>query len=611
MSRAPLSARRRSATRWTAAGVASAAVLTLTGTWSAPAASAVVADAACPLAKPVAELAPDQPVHGLTVSRGTTPAPFTGTVVGVLHDGISLDVDMILVDLSSDAIDAAGGIWSGMSGSPVYADDGRLIGAVSYGLAFGPSKLAGVTPAADMQKLLSAVPGSTTGLAPTKVDLPARLETRLVSSGVATSSEAASGLTRLRLPLSITGLGSEQRLGLVAKALGRQRSQVTMAGRYSAAGEPAPLVAGGNVAAALSYGDVTAAGVGTVTAVCGGEVLAFGHPMLWSGPSQLSLHAASAVAVQDDPTFPPFKVANIDPRPIGTVTQDRMAGILGVPGATPATSDITSRVGMEDGVVRKGATHVVLPEAVPDLAFSHLLSNLDAVFNGVGKGTSRVRWTLTGTRANGRSFTVTRRDVVASNYDLTFESAWNLVNTLYTLQFNEFESISLDTVGVTSTLSRDYDRYTFKRAEVRRGGRWVPLTRRSGLVLPAASRQTFRVTLDSDHHGTLRATKRMWLSRDMAGRMGELQFTGGSNLNGGDEEDMYFFAEEGYPGQSSKSFDDVLAEVRTQPSNDDMLTELTFYNRRGRATQTLTRHQLTGLPVTGGLTVPVMVRPRH
>ena len=85
-------------------------------------------------------------VDGLTVSRGTEPEEFTGTVLGVLTDGISPGVDMIIADLDSPAIDAAGGIWQGMSGSPVYAEDGRLLGAVSYGLSYGPSPIAGITP---------------------------------------------------------------------------------------------------------------------------------------------------------------------------------------------------------------------------------------------------------------------------------------------------------------------------------------------------------------------------------------------------------------------------------------------------------------------------------
>src|SRR3954454_7416981 len=63
-----------------------------------------------------------------------------------------------------------------MSGSPVYAEDGRLIGAVSYGLAFGPSPVAGVTLAADMQQLLGDVPAST--LKPSRrVDIPERRRT--------------------------------------------------------------------------------------------------------------------------------------------------------------------------------------------------------------------------------------------------------------------------------------------------------------------------------------------------------------------------------------------------------------------------------------------------
>ena len=37
--------------------------------------------------------------------------------------------------------------------------------------------------------------------------------------------------------------------------------------------------------------------VGTVTAVCGDEVLAFGHPMSFTGPSTLTMHPADAVFI--------------------------------------------------------------------------------------------------------------------------------------------------------------------------------------------------------------------------------------------------------------------------------------------------------------------------
>ena len=118
------------------ASLTAAALVTGTATTAAIGSSAQAAPAAdCKAPYPVASLAGGQPVTGKTVSSGVTPAPFTGEVIGVLDDGIAPGLDMVIVDLDSPAISAAGGIWQGMSGSPVYAGDGRLIGAVAYGLA--------------------------------------------------------------------------------------------------------------------------------------------------------------------------------------------------------------------------------------------------------------------------------------------------------------------------------------------------------------------------------------------------------------------------------------------------------------------------------------------
>ena len=126
------------------------------------------ADPSCPAAFPVRRLREGQVLNGLTVDRGTTPAPFTATVIGVLDDGIAPGLDMILAEASSPAIDRAHGIWAGMSGSPVYAADGRLVGSVSYGLTFGASPIAGITPAAEMRKLLS---GGSAAAAPGEIEL--------------------------------------------------------------------------------------------------------------------------------------------------------------------------------------------------------------------------------------------------------------------------------------------------------------------------------------------------------------------------------------------------------------------------------------------------------
>jgi len=168
--------------RWASVAAGAALTVTVTGVGLAPAQSAT--DSSCPAPYPEASLTSGQPVHGLTVdgsagplgSAGATqPDTFTGTVLGVVNDGIAPGLDMIMVQLSSSEIDRVGGIWEGMSGSPVYAADGRLIGAVAYGLSSGPSPVAGVTPAADMEALLDQAPATAAAAPAARVAVPDRL----------------------------------------------------------------------------------------------------------------------------------------------------------------------------------------------------------------------------------------------------------------------------------------------------------------------------------------------------------------------------------------------------------------------------------------------------
>ena len=55
----------------------------------------------CAVAAPV-PAREGEAVHGLTVTQARRPTAFTGKVIGVLKDGIAPDVDMIMVELSSD-----------------------------------------------------------------------------------------------------------------------------------------------------------------------------------------------------------------------------------------------------------------------------------------------------------------------------------------------------------------------------------------------------------------------------------------------------------------------------------------------------------------------------
>src|SRR5262245_25254906 len=213
-----VSLRHRGKHRWPqralATGITALLVAGLSS-WVASSAAQGAAFDSCPDAFPVADLTDGMVATGLTVERGTTPDTFTATVLGVVDDGIATGLDLIIVDTDSPAIQRAGGIWAGMSGSPVYAADGRLIGAVAYSLSFGASSIAGITPAADMKEVLTR---ATALRAAKKVALPAALRQKLVASGAATAAQASAGMTQLAIPLGVSGL-NQNRLDKVTERL--------------------------------------------------------------------------------------------------------------------------------------------------------------------------------------------------------------------------------------------------------------------------------------------------------------------------------------------------------------------------------------------------------
>jgi hypothetical protein len=600
----------------TAVAAAATTALTLVslGT-SAPATSA--ADSACPAAIPVSEVAAaaaapgGMSVTGLTVSQGTTPEAFSGKVLGVLEDGIGPDFDMILARLTSPAIDEAEGIWQGMSGSPVYAPDGRLIGAVSYGLSFGSSPVAGITPAAEMQELLTATPAGTTArTAPRvaqqndEVAVPGKLQARMIASGGTSAGEADSGLSRLPLPLGVSGMVTAKRLKQVTKALDIDNVRVYTAGGVSAAAAAdataGEIVAGGNLAASLSYGDLSAIGVGTATAVCGDEVIAFGHPMNFSGPSTLSMHGASAIYVQEERVGAPFKVAN-PTAPVGSIIQDRMAGLLGVTGVIPETADVTSFVEVPNEKSRTGTTKISVPSVVPDIAAFHLLADQDRIFDGISGGRAAVGWTVTGERANGKSFTFSRSDRFANSFDISFEPVFDLADQLFQLQNNPFEKVKITNVSTRSVMRRDFQSYSLKKVQVRVSGTWKKLSQNRVLRLKAGTTKRFRMTLTSAELGPRTIKLAIPVPRKAAGKGGFLEIAGGNSFFGGEE------GIEG--GNSADSLDQLIRKLARAPRNDEILGNLFFFTRS--STMKRSDRKQAGAVVDGGFSVEVFAVPTH
>lgn len=477
----------------------------------------------CATPFPVADLSDGQAVTGLTVTHGTTPEEFTGEVLGVLDDGIAPGIDMIMVRLTSPEIDRVG-IWQGMSGSPVYAEDGRLIGAVAYGLAAGASPVAGVTPFADMDDYLGTPPATRVG-----VD---RGEARVIAAhGDVSAADAGDGFRQLPAPLGVAGLGARQ-LTLASEHAGKRtyvpRSAYAVGRASGDAAGPDTVVAGGNLAASLAYGDITTAAIGTATSVCGDRVVGFGHPVQRFGETTLTLHPADAIYIQED-LFAGFKLANLG-APAGTITQDRGTGITGVLGPLPDTADVTASL-TYDGRSRSGTSHVSVQtaDALASTTFYQFLANHDRVVDGMVDGSEVAGWTITGTGPDGAPFELSSTDRYVSEWDLSYEVGFALGDIVYALA--GIPGVTVTSVTTDTTVTDDATAYRISALERKVRGEWTKVDRRAEIPVRAGSTLALRAVITGGGDTTTLPIS-VKVPRRMAGEAGMIEVVGGQDLEG-------------------------------------------------------------------------------
>ncbi|MDP3892267.1 SpoIVB peptidase S55 domain-containing protein [Nocardioides sp.] len=590
MSPSPRVPRRVSARALTLTSGLAAAALTLGGTamLTAPVASSAPAIDDCPTAHPVEELTDAQPVTGLTVSKGTVPEEFEGEVIGVIDDGIAPDLDMIMVRLSSPEIDRVGGIWSGMSGSPVYAEDGRLIGAVAYGLSWGSSPVAGVTPYADMAEHLGSAPAARIAVSPR--------EARLIAARTSvTQAQAANGFRQLPVPVAAVGVG-QSRLDKVRKRLHTVSKAQATGGATAAAGAEA-IVAGGNIGATLTHGFITFGGVGTVTALCGDRVLGFGHPMAFAGKSTYGLNPASAVYIQEDSLGAPFKVANFAPA-VGTITDDRLAAIAGNLGAVPDAATLSSKAAY-DGRTRNALTSVYSDVVTADATYVQMMALLDRVYDGYTGGTAAQTWTVSGRRANGTPWSYTRGNRYRDANDLAWIAPEEVASEVWRL--SSFPGVKVDSV-TTDTTTVDDDR-VWKLAEVqhRVKGKWRKIERRERVV--ARPGKTLRLQAVLKTTGAKKVVPfALNIPKKVKGGQGMLRLHGGG-FSSFDFEEEFFF------GQPKGGLNAFLDSVKDELRNDQVQGNLSLIGQRGHVQREL-RSAILDRVVEGRAKVRIQISRR-
>ena len=111
--------------------------------------------------------------------------------------------------------------------------------------------------------------------------------------------------------------------------------------------------------------------------------LAFGHPLAFSGKVTYGANDASSLTIIRDNTFGSFKLANVTGS-LGTVDQDRMAGMRARLGAGPKTVPVTTKIHNLDKPAtgqRIGTTQVAEPDYLALATEYGIVANYDSTFD--------------------------------------------------------------------------------------------------------------------------------------------------------------------------------------------------------------------------------------
>jgi hypothetical protein len=424
-----------------------------------------------------------------TVFSGAEMEEFNVEVLGVLPGFPAPRQSQIIARLSGANVDKTG-VFAGMSGSPVYID-GRLVGAIAYSFPFSKAPIAGITPiqqmidlfgkgAVETQKPKEPRPVAFSQLASTdwKPALPEPGVTAIpliasVSAGSPLVPYLGQQMAPIATPVVFSGI-SQQSLAMFAPQL-IANGLLPVSGVGGAA-SISPLVGanektllpGSSVSVQLIRGDYSIAASGTVTRRDGSGIYAFGHQFLRLGASDLPMTETSVVTVIPNMNNS-FKLS-VPGNLVGSISQDRSAGVFGVLGQAPKMIPVKIKLHTS-----RERTETFAYEVVNDSFLTPLLLNI-TVFNTITSteralGDSTI--SLTGEISVKGQETV-RLDRRFSSNNSAIQAAGSVAMPLSSLLASGFDDVQVDgiTLDISSTDTKyagTLERIAIDRTEVRRG----------------------------------------------------------------------------------------------------------------------------------------------
>ena len=504
-------------------------------------------------------------------------------------NGIGAGRDMIIIEASDlpgrNVISAGGGIWAGMSGSPVYID-GKLLGAVSYGFSASPSPIGGVTPAADMLDLLepAELDRRRAGRPPPR-RRPTRSRCRRPTAGRSPPGPTAAVPARLAGGAAGADVAERPvgRAGVPLPGRGRRRRAVGDRVRGEQGGRPRPRprwpgrTAGGNFGAALSYGDLTTAGLrhhhrdlrrrgaGLRTPV---QVRRAGE--LRGQRRQLAGHRQGQHlrVVQDGQRRRPVRHGRPGPAGRHPGRPDPDPGADPDPEHDPQPRHREAAAGPDAGRGPRPAAVASPP--------SGCWPTTTSIFDEIGDGRASHDWTITGRRAGNKPFTVSRGNKFASS-DGRQRSRRRSTRRRGRGAADQRVRAGHHRPGQRAVRRSPptYRHWTITTMAVsverrarspRRGAAGQGRAPRCGSGSPCG--RTSSTTLKT-------TTLTMTVPTNAKGRAGSLLVTGGAELaQGGDEEEGCLIAPELCEEQTESSLDALISGIAKDWRNDEVAARL-------------------------------------
>ena len=424
-----------------------------------------------------------------TVVKGADIVSIPCVIEGIVPQAAADNGDLIMFQASGPIIEQAGGIAAGMSGSPVYVDDGgaKLVGAVSYGEYFTSNGLGLATPIEHMMTLEDDFT-----IDPLAARLAKAVELRdpLVVDGqtvtqvvVAPTTATARGVDRtsgtvVMRPLSVLQIGGVpagiDSVKALKTAFAREGIELRAGLAAGAAGSKpefeTPLVPGSSVGELFMRGDVWLGGVGTTTyTTADGKLVAYGHPGMWDGYLSAYMTNADVIGLWNNAEEPhkvvaPGKVA-------GAITVDSGPGIAGVVGDTaipddvPLTCSATNSATGKTVTTTSYATQWAADQYKWPYWDAYALSFWPAMYQATGdqQYDGHLTYTLTIKMTNGsHDYVITRTNTWEDSYgfDASFLAVTDIASLLTTLTTDPDGTINphVTAIDLACTLSPRHDR---------------------------------------------------------------------------------------------------------------------------------------------------------